>query len=213
MAKKKADETRETDVTVRASPETQVTVEASGSSRRGSGGGGASATVLQAIRENPVPAGMIWAGLGWLALSAAGARRPQTGAQEAVAGVATTTQATVTQVARGVQQRVSALVGRARGVISTGGTVATAAASSARERAEAEARRGRETLVRVATEKPEVVEIAAVAAGAAVALALPATQPERQALAPRRDEILRKLDEVGEQAVGKLEQVVAQPQA
>ena len=212
MARKKADPTAETDVTVRASPETQLTIEATSPTKGGSAAGGA-ATVLQAIRDNPVPAGMIWAGLGWMVLSAAGARRPQVdGAQQAVAGVASTTQETVSQVATGVQDRARSLVGRTRGAVGASRMVVMGTASTARERATAGALRARDTVQRLTTEKPEVLELAAAAAGAAVALALPATEPERQLVSPRRDEILEKLDEVAMQAVEKVEQVVEPPQ-
>ena len=208
---KKSDATDATDgtaVSVRAAPETEVSVQATtktpDSGTAGTGGG----ALLRAIRENPIPAGMVWAGLGWLALAAAEARRPATGAQQAVAGVATRTQETVGSVTSGARQRAQRVAGRTRGAIGVARVVATGALSTARERSAIEARRAQAAAQRLTTEKPEVLELAAVAAGAAVGLAVPATPQERQLVEPQRDQIIEKLDTAAAQAVEKVQQTI-----
>ncbi len=68
--------------------------------------------------------------------------------------------------------------------------------------------RPRETVQRVSREKPQVLELGGMVAGAAVGLALPATPQERNIIAPQREQIVQKLDSVADQAVGKVQQAV-----
>ncbi len=227
----------EVDVTATASPDTQVTVEATGTQPAGGdapAGGGATAALLQAVRENPIPAGMIWAGLGWLVASAVGAKRPQVGAAQAVTGVATKTQQTIGQLTTGAQQRAGrttetvtgavgqlraagqqraqSATGRAKDAVTGARATLTDVASTARERATTQGQRARTGVRQMVSEKPVVVEVAAVAAGTAVGLAIPATPREQRLLAPRREQILDRLDTVGEQAVDKVQQMLEQSQ-
>lgn len=234
-ARRKAQASEETDVRIRATPETDLKVETTSgeSPARTSQGGGASA-VLQVVRENPVPVGLVWAGLGWLVLSAAGVKRPQpagaqqavagaqqavTGAQQAVTGVVGKTQETVGQVATGAQtrarglaggarQRTQQAAGRARDAIDGARFAAVAGARVARTRAVDGAQRARTAAQTVVTQRPEVLQLAAAGAGAAVGLLVPATPTERKLVAPRRQDIVAKVDAVAEQALEKVEQTL-----
>lgn len=222
MARKtKGDTNGETDLIVEASPETTVTVEA----ETLPAAGGRRAAVLQLIRDNPIPAGMFWAGLGWLVLSGSGVKRPEaggaqqavTGAQQAFSGVVTRTQGTARRVATGARERGASVVGRARNAVTTARSAATSAALTARERSASQAQRARSSAQQIMTEHPIVLELAAVGAGAAVGLGLPATKQERELVGarvnearPRLNQAMEKLDTVAEQAVDKMQQAVDQ---
>jgi hypothetical protein len=108
MAKKNDGGPKRTDVTVRADPETEVKIETAGSK----GATGAAKRVLQAVQANPIPAGMIWAGLGWLALARSGSRSSAgqassivSSAQQSVGSVATGARGAISTVAEGTTSR------------------------------------------------------------------------------------------------------------
>jgi hypothetical protein len=58
------------------------------------------------------------------------------------------------------------------------------------------------------TQQPAVIDLAAVAAGAAVGLAVPATKPERELVAQRRKQVIETLDSAGAQTVEKVRRAV-----
>jgi hypothetical protein len=230
-ARRKKDAADETEVTVRAAPETQVSVETTGPRDAAAPQGPSAQGVLRILRENPVPAGLVWAGLGWLALSAAGAKRPQAagaqqavaGAQQAVVGVAARTQGTVSGAVTGAQQRARGVTAaardraqagsrRAREVVDGARFATVAGTRTVRSKAATAAERVRTSAQSVATERPEVLELAAAGAGAVVGIMLPATPQERQLVAPHRDEIIEKADTVAEQVLEKVEQTLEQPE-
>lgn len=188
--------------TARVTDETTTQTTAKQSTTSGAG-------LLRTIRENPVPAGLVWAGLGWLALAAAGVKRPAMGGgQEAAADVAAKAQGTMSQAATAAQTRARSAAGRARGAVRLARVTATGAASTARERSTSVALRARDSVSTLVTQKPEALELVAAAAGAAVALAVPPTKPERKLVDPRREQIIQKLNSAGEQAVDKVQQAL-----
>jgi hypothetical protein len=75
---------------------------------------------------------------------------------------------------------------------------------AARERGASAADQGR----RLVTQQPAVLDLAAVAAEAAVGLAVPATKPERELVTQRRQQVIQTLDSAGGKAVERLRRAV-----
>ena len=238
MATRKKAAPAETEVVLTATPSTEVTIEAGPKSS-------ASAphqpnSIIQAIKQNPIPAGMVWLGVGWLMLARSRSQQSQgdqrqsptadvaskaeqtlvgvmSTTQQSVGNIGTATQQSVGKVVTTVQESVGAVSGRARTALTQAQSLSTTAASAARDRASEVA--GRATVEasnvvnsaqRLLTERPLAMEVGAVAAGALAGLALPETKPEQQLLTPARQRLMPTMDEVGEQTVAKVEQVVSQ---
>jgi len=184
---------------------------------------GAGSTVVETIRENPLPAALTGIGLGWLFVSA---RRSSSSAQEARyrgrtyandyppayeergAEVPSAGQALerardrVEETASQAQDRAEEVAGQAQDRVSRLG-----------DQARYRAQRASSGFQRMLQENPLTVGALAVGVGAAVGLALPQTSQEHEVMGEARDTLVEKAQEKAEEAQQKVQRVAQEAQS
>ena len=157
-AKKKAAATADTEVTLKATPDTEVTIE---TSPKAAASPPAAGGILQAVKENPVAAGMVWLGLGWIVLAGSRAKSQVGGqspadvaakTQEAITDVASRTQETVGSVATKTQQTLGSVTAKTQETASTAVSSVQQGARAAGTRVQGVARTARFVTTSTASE-------------------------------------------------------------
>lgn len=189
--------------------------------------------IIETVKSNPVPAGMVALGLGMLFLNRgqraqqAGRgywapaygreydRYPYRGERGSPEGLGSTVSSAADQVGERAGQ-VGEAVGR---VAESAGERVSGLASTASDAASAVPRQAGEMLdqgsgqvARFMDESPLVAGLAAVAAGAVLGLMLPSTQVERRALGPVRDDLVEKAERTANELVDKADQSMSEAQ-
>jgi hypothetical protein len=191
--------------------------------------------IIDTVRSNPVPAGMVALGLGMLFMSRGqraerwrGGHMPADAStysdrgqdgRSLVGGIASSVTSTVGQVGGTVGRAAEEAGQRVSGVAEEAGQRVGALASTAGETAEDLPRQagqlideGTSQVRRMLDESPLIAGLAAVAAGAVLGLVLPSTQMERRTLGQARDDLVERAQQTANELVDKAEQAASQPQ-
>ena len=148
---------------------------------------GAGSTIMQTIRENPLPAALTGIGLGWLFMSA----RKQSASGPSGGQSVSQAQERAGQVANQAQDRMSQLGSQAQG----------------------QAQRAKGGFQRMLQENPLAVGALAVGAGAAVGLAIPQTAKEHEAMGEARDTLVERAQEKAQDAQQRVQRVAEEAQS
>jgi ElaB/YqjD/DUF883 family membrane-anchored ribosome-binding protein len=177
------------------------------SGRAGTAVSDSSSSVMQYVRENPIPLAFVGLGLGLLAMnkrrasssvhSSGRASDPSfvDRASSVMGGVADSARGAAT----GVTDKARAAAGTLRDAASTG-------ADTARQQVSQVSERVRGTF----GENPMALGLAAVAAGALVGMSLPSTRVEGQYLGQTRDKLFDQAKSMAQEMVGKVQRVTEQ---
>jgi len=190
---------------------------------------GAGSTIMETIRENPLPAALTGIGLGWLFVSGRRQRSGQPsyrGRAYAAYDYPTTYDYPPRYEERGGTNGPSAgeALGRARDTVGeTASQVqdrAGEAASRAQDRvsnlgdqARYHVQRASGGFQRMLQENPVAVGVLAVGAGAAVGLAIPETAKEHEVMGEARDNLVEKAQEKAQEAQQKVQRVAEEAQS
>lgn len=155
----------------------------------------AGAGLLDTITRNPLPAAMVGVGLGWLAMSG---RSRQNGDRVQV-------NARRTDPMRQARVRADEMATEVGDAMDRAAVRAGELVDEVPERVRTTAGRIGETASDVFRGSPLAVGAIAVAVGAAVGLALPATPVERRTLGQPARQAIRKVEEVATEALGQVE--------
>ena len=153
--------------------------------------GGASSSLLETVRQNPVPAALVGVGIAWLlrnrdASSASGSYQPGMGtAPGAALG------ATVGDLANRAKDQAGALGNQAQ----------------------TQAQQAQGQLQRVLNDNPLAVGAVALGLGAAIGLAAPRTQQESQLMGQARDRLLDTAQSVVQETQQKVQRVAEEAQS
>jgi gas vesicle protein len=171
-------------------------------------------TIMQSIRENPIPVAMVGIGLGWLILNRRGGQ-DQMGSgssylEEQRRGLGSSYQ----DEQDGGYNEQSGALGRAR---AKAGEVVDSVKHKTSELAEQtqrtagrvaeETRMQSRRVERAFQDNPLVIGAAALALGLAAGLAIPSTEKESQLVGDTRDHLVDKVKDVAEDTKSKVEQV------
>ena len=153
--------------------------------------GGASSSLLETVRQNPVPAALVGVGIAWLlrnrdASSVSGPYQP---AMSSSPGAAVG--ATVGDLASRAKDQAGAL----------------------REQAQTQAQQAQGQLQRVLNDSPLAVGTVALGLGAAVGLAAPRTQQESQLMGQARDRLVDTAQTVVQETQQKVQRVAEEAQS
>jgi gas vesicle protein len=182
-------------------------------------------TVMQSIRENPIPVAMVGIGLGWLILNGRGGQKQmgsgssyleeqrrgwgtqyedqQHGGYNEQAGTIDRARAKASEVVDSVKHKTSELKEQTQ---RTAGRVAESAQDVAGLVAE-ETRMQSRRVERAFQENPLVIGAAALALGLAAGLAIPSTEKEVELVGDTRDHLVDKVKAAAEDTKSKVEQV------
>ena len=150
---------------------------------------GAGHSVMETIKENPVPAAMVGIGLGWLFMNNSNkASAVKYQARSKAGEIAGNVQETAGEVAGRAQERVEQV------------------SSQAQDQAHQAVDQSRQML----EESPLIAGALAVALGAAVGLALPETRRENELMGETRDKMLGQAREVAQDTMEKVEHVATE---
>jgi ElaB/YqjD/DUF883 family membrane-anchored ribosome-binding protein len=175
-----------------------------------------SRTVVDVIRENPIPAAMIAGGLGWLLFSS---RRQEARSEygpvidyDADVNATSTEQGRVQQLADSARQVAGKVKGGASSAAHGVASGAQAAAHGVAAGAQTVADRARTGAQQVGThlqENPVVMGAVAAAVGLAVGLSIPVTERESRLMGSRRDALVDRAKETVSETKDKVKQVAA----
>jgi gas vesicle protein len=183
-------------------------------------------TIMQSIRENPIPVAMVGIGLGWLILNGRGGQKQMRsgsrydeqqqrswgtmyedqqhgGYNQQQPGTLDRARAKASEVVGSVKHRTSELAEQTQ---RTAGRVAESAQDVAGLVAE-ETRMQSRRVERAYQENPLVIGAAALALGLAAGLAIPPTEKEVELVGDTRDHLVDKVRDVAEDTKAKVEQV------
>jgi gas vesicle protein len=182
-------------------------------------------TIMQSIRENPIPVAMVGIGLGWLILNGRGGQKQmgsgssyleeqrrrsgtfyedeQDGAYNEQSGTLDRARAKASEVVDSVKHKTSELAEQTH---RTAGRVAEGAQDMAGVVAE-ETRMQSRRVERAFQENPLVIGAAALALGLAAGLAIPSTEKEIELVGDTRDHLVDKVKDVAEDTKSKVQQV------
>jgi ElaB/YqjD/DUF883 family membrane-anchored ribosome-binding protein len=190
----------------------------------------AGTSIIDTIKQNPIPAALIGVGLGWLLFGGkSSSRRSRQAGVYAYGGSAVhDVGETAANVGHRVQEGASHLVEGAQGAVHDVGEAVShfahdasdrigAVAGDARQRGGQLARgagrqvmrveRGAESVMR---ENPLAVGAVALAIGAAIGLSLPHTQVEDEWMGDTKERLFHQAEEVAGEAIHKAEEAVGQ---
>jgi hypothetical protein len=195
----------------------------------------AKASVVDTIRENPVPSALIAIGLGWILMNGGGRSRSrivvrrggryeprgrierargavQDGARQLVERAEGTArdvgeklEEVGEKVTEAVGEKVSALAQGAEDLVEN----VREAGSRAIERGEREVGRAEQSLERVFRDNPLALGAVALALGVGLGLALPRTEMEDEWVGEQRDRLLQRAESAAHHALRKAEEKVA----
>ena len=196
---------------------------------------GAGSSIMETIRENPLPAALTGIGLGWLLMSA---RRQQSSGQPRFQdrryydydyppaydyqpryeeGTTTTTSGSSVPSAGEALGRARDRVGEsASQAQDRAGEVASRAqdrAANLAEQARYQARRASGTFQRMLRENPLTMGALAVGTGAAIGLAIPQTTQEHDVMGETRDTLVERAQEKAQEAQHKVQRVAQEAQS
>lgn len=183
-------------------------------------------TIMQSIRENPIPVAMVGVGLGWLILNGSGKKKqmrldapydeqqrrgwgtlnedqPDGGYNSAQSGTLDRAREKAGSMVDSVKQKTSELVEQTH---RTADRVAEGAQDVAGRVAE-ETRTQSRRVERTFQDNPLVIGAAALAVGLAAGLAIPSTEKEAELVGDARDHLVDKVKDVAEDTKAKVEQV------
>ena len=199
---------------------------------------GAGSTIMETIRENPLPAALTGIGLGWLFVSA---RRSSSSSSEQEARYrgdraydypptydrvppeydyqpgyeerASSGPATAQEALERVQGRVGETASQAQARDGQAASQAQDRVSQLGSRAQERARRAGSGFQRMLQENPLTVGALAVGVGAAVGLAVPQTSQEHEAMGEARDSLVEKAQEKAQEAQQRVQRVAEEAQS
>jgi hypothetical protein len=154
---------------------------------------GVGATMLETIKQNPLPAALAGIGLGWLVLKSRSGGSGGQSSGQLQQNVGETT-SSVGETASQAQERAGQVV------------------SSAQETAGQVAGQTQSQVQRLLQERPLAVGGIALALGAAVGLALPETPQEHQVMGAARDRLLEQAKATAQDVQPKVQRVVEEAQ-
>jgi ElaB/YqjD/DUF883 family membrane-anchored ribosome-binding protein len=155
-------------------------------------------SMLDRVRENPIPAAMIAIGLGWLLTRQSTRRGYDYGADEYRTDSHSNVRQQVRESADDMRERAGEMRDR------VGGRTA-----EIRDRAGYQAQRARGTLEQLIDDNPLGLGAVAVAVGAAVGLAAPTTSRENELMGEARDGLMDRAQVSAEEAMAKAKRVAA----
>jgi ElaB/YqjD/DUF883 family membrane-anchored ribosome-binding protein len=186
----------------------------------------AGGTLLRTVKENPLPIALAGAGLTWLALSIIGnssngvnGKKGRTRTRDESEDGAQGAEGAVEQVKHAAEGAVTQIRSKASQLADDAGDLAGRAQSSLAHLTEEAGRSARDLAARAAArskdieqsvedklrENPLVVGAAALALGAVVGAVLPRTRIENEWLGEKRDEVVKKGQELAHRAADKVE--------
>jgi ElaB/YqjD/DUF883 family membrane-anchored ribosome-binding protein len=153
--------------------------------------GGASASLLETVRQNPVPAALVGVGIAWLLRNrdASSASGPYQSAMSSSPGA-------------GLGATVGDLASRAKDQ-----------AGALRDQAQTQAQQAQGQLQRVLNDSPLAVGAVALGLGAAVGLAVPRTRQESQLMGEARDRLVDTAQTVVQETQQKVQHVAEEAQS
>jgi ElaB/YqjD/DUF883 family membrane-anchored ribosome-binding protein len=173
------------------------------SSARESAKGGSS-SMLETIKENPIPAALAGIGIGWLLMNR---RSSATGGQ-----IQYQSQSTTGETVGRAQEQAGQITSQAQ-------ERAGQMASQAQERAEQmagqaryQARRAEDRFQQMLQENPLAVGAVALAVGAAVGLAVPETRKEHELMGETRDSLMQQAKSTAQDTLQRAERVAEEAQ-
>jgi ElaB/YqjD/DUF883 family membrane-anchored ribosome-binding protein len=198
---------------------------------------GAGSTIMETIRENPMPAALTGIGLGWLFVSAR--RRSSSSSEQEVRYRGDrrydyppaydreppdydypprheergTSASSTGQALEQAQGRVGETASQARDRAGQAASQAQERASQLGSRAQEQARRAKGGFQRMLQENPLAAGALAVGAGAAVGLAIPQTAKEHEAMGEARDTFVEKAQEEAQEAQQRAQRVAEEAQS
>lgn len=154
---------------------------------------GLGATMLETIKQNPLPAALAGIGLGWLVMKSrsGGSGRQSSGQLQQKVGEAASSMG---ETASQTQERAGQVV------------------SSAQETAGQVASQTQSQVQRLLQERPLAVGGIALALGAATGLALPGTKQEQQLMGGARDRLLEQAKSTAQETQAKVQHVADEAQ-
>jgi ElaB/YqjD/DUF883 family membrane-anchored ribosome-binding protein len=165
-------------------------------------------TVMQSVRENPIPAAMIGLGLGWLVLNARSSKKKMSSGSLYEEPQRTEFGTSYEEQQYGYDDRQSGAqqsgtLGPARA--KAGGVVDSMKQKSSKlaDQTRMQTRR----VERAFQENPLVIGAAALALGLAAGLAIPATEKEMELVGDSGDHLVDKMRDVAEDTKGKVQHV------
>ena len=176
-------------------------------------------SLIDTVRQNPIPSAMVGAGLVWLLMNRSrSASNAMTRARSAVGGAAQQLTDSVNREVHGASEAVghavhdasesaSQLLHRAKDTAQHWAGEASNAATGAADEARLGLRRAERGLQSTYRENPLALGAAALALGAVVGVALPRTEREDQILGEARDHVLHKAGDAAHQAVASVSQL------
>ncbi len=181
--------------------------------RAGTAVSDSSSSVVQYIRDNPVPFALLSIGVGMLAMNKRGAQpssspTPTGNVTSGIAGSVQSAASTVADTARTATERTTNAVSSAVGSVKDAASSATDMARQQFHNANDQARQGARAVSdrynKTMQDSPLTVGIAAFAAGALVGMTIPTTQIESQYMGPARDHLIDQAKSVAQETVGKV---------
>ncbi len=172
--------------------------------------------VSRVVAGNPIPAAMVWIGVGWLALKALSGGRPGTASQptemirETIGSAANTATESVGTVVTSAQGVVGRVAGRAQAAVGSVSEQAPRVADQVGNTLSSGASRAQSGLGQVLETNPLLLSAAGIAGGVALGLIAPTSSTEAEALAAPTKELVTRAEEVATQAIDKVEQAVGQ---
>lgn len=184
-------------------------------------------TIMDTIRQNPLPAALMGIGLGWMFMSGrnqgttgitgsssgASAQRALNKAQNKFDATASQSQYKAGQVAGQVQDTVNQVGNQAQDQISRLGTQAQDQASQLTSHAQDQVQRAKGGFEQSIQENPLAIGALALGVGAAIGFSMPTTSKENQLMGQARDNLLEKAQESAQDATEKLQRVAEEAQS
>jgi ElaB/YqjD/DUF883 family membrane-anchored ribosome-binding protein len=174
-------------------------------------------TVMETIRQNPVPAVMVGIGLSWLVTSSMTNGSSQTrnynyqpsygsnyGSNRMSGGQ---TQGKVKEIASDVQEKAGQLVDDARNQVENLTEEARERADEMAWRLQEQKRMATDRFTQLLNERPLAVAAAAFAIGATIGLSIPETPQENQWMGEMRDNLVDKAQEATQTTIQKVRRV------
>lgn len=162
-------------------------------------GSRAGRTVLDVIRENPVPIALIGVGVGWLVASNRSGRSRSASQRGAAYGMVARGRNAVGELAGAAQHTAGDLVERGRN-----------AAGYVTEHAHGQAERAKDSFESAISENPLVVGAVALAAGAIVAALIPHTDAENRLMGEARDTFVESAQGAAQEALAQVREKTEQ---
>jgi gas vesicle protein len=176
-------------------------------------------TIMQSVRENPIPAAMIGVGLGWLVLNARSSNKKMSSGslyeepqqrefgtsyeEEQQSGTLGRARAKSGGVVDSVKEKTSELAEQTQRTASRVGQRAHDMADRVADQTRTQTRRVEQAF----QENPLVIGAAALALGLAAGLAIPSTEKEIELVGDAGDHLVDKVRDVAEDTKAKVQQV------